>query len=101
MYNTPVVKKFDSDLLDFMMDIDIFSMAMKEVVEEWENSMLNFLTNSSMNRVAFIGQCACCYYMGVCSREVKSVWREIPVEIKNKANTEAKKHLDSWLERRY
>jgi hypothetical protein len=47
--------------VEFTGDHIRYGNAMKSVVEAWPKTMLNSLTNVSINRRAFLGHCACSY----------------------------------------
>lgn len=50
---------------EFLSDIPRFQSAMRRVVSEWPNSCLHFLTNTEINRIAWMGQAAMCIETGV------------------------------------
>lgn len=50
---------------DFLSDLDAFGRGMDRVFREWPNSCEQFLTNTSMNRIAWLGQAAMCITTGV------------------------------------
>lgn len=53
---------------EFLSDLDRFRSAANHVINEWVNSCEHYLTNFAMNRIAWIGQAAACYDMGVPSK---------------------------------
>jgi len=50
---------------EFLSDIKRFENAALKVISEWKHSCEHYLTNNSMNRIAWIGQAAMCYETGV------------------------------------
>jgi hypothetical protein len=74
----------------------IFSRILGRVTKEWINSCEHYLTNKSMNRIAWLGQAAVCYESGVPSR-YSGAWDSLTDEQKDKANKTALKHLNKWL----
>jgi ParB-like chromosome segregation protein Spo0J len=49
----------------FLSDIPKFKEALAHVISEWKYSCEHYLTNSAMNRIAWLGQAAMCYATGV------------------------------------
>lgn len=82
---------------DFMFNVDLFYFHMRISVFEWSNTMLHNLTNTSKNRIAFIGQCACSHALKVNDIAVKTAWKSLPINIKNEANIKAKNVLLDWI----
>jgi len=50
---------------DFLADLDRFRVALEGVTTQWKHSCEHYLTNSAMNRIAWLGQAAACYDMGI------------------------------------
>lgn len=50
---------------DLLADIPRFKQALHAVVTEWKHSCEHYLTNASMNRIAWLGQAATCYALGI------------------------------------
>jgi len=50
---------------EFLSDLKRFENAALKVISEWKHSCEHYLTNNSMNRIAWIGQAAMCYETGV------------------------------------
>ena len=86
--------------IEFTSDHLKYGRAMKEVVLEWENSMINHLTNPSINKKAFIGHCACSYREGLNESIVRKAWKFLTEEQKYLANKEAEKAYLLWKEER-
>jgi len=81
---------------DLLADIPKFKKALAGVVAEWKHSCEHYLTNSAMNRIAWLGQAATCYSLGI-----PAVYRggfylltEQQQEAANKAALQA---LNKWL----
>jgi ParB-like chromosome segregation protein Spo0J len=75
---------------------ELFRDALHKVITEWKNSCEHYLTNNSMNRIAWLGQAAVCAKSGVPSRYA-SAWFEINEETRNEANQTALEFLNKWL----
>lgn len=80
----------------FLRDLPRFEAALQRVLLEWPISCEQFLSNSSINRIAWLGQASMCIETGVPSY-FKSGFQFLSATEKNAANNMAKKYLDLWL----
>ncbi len=97
-YNTTIDMDDDKAKLmyrDFLRDLDMFGLAMNRVMLEWPNSCEHFLTNTSMNRVAWLGQASMCITHGIPSC-FKGGFKLLSNEEQQAANELAQKYLDEW-----
>lgn len=81
---------------DVLSNGDRFAKALNGVITEWVNSCEHYLTNRSMNRIAWLGQASVCIDSGVPSR-YSSAWFDIPLEKRNEADELALEYLNKWL----
>jgi len=86
--NCDIFKNYFLDLKRFNSDID-------KVFKEWPISCENFLTNTSINRVAWLGQACVCLSTGVSSK-YKYCYNDLPEKIQIKANELASKRIKEW-----
>ena len=77
-------------------DQKLFGEILSKIIVEWKYSCEHYLTNSSMNRIAWLGQAAVCYYSGVPSR-YSSAWFDIDEKTREEANSTALIYLNKWL----
>ena len=77
-------------------DNNLFESNLNRVIKEWVYSCEHYLTNKSMNRIAWLGQAAVCINSGVPSR-YSAAWFDISEDKRNLANTTALKYLNKWL----
>lgn len=82
---------------DFLADLDLFEYAMTEVTDTWVHSSIHFLTNSSMNRIAWLGQAAMCISTGVSSK-FKAGFSLLTSVQQSDANQCAATFLEKWIE---
>lgn len=82
---------------DFLSDVPRFSAALQGVISEWKNSCEHYLTNSSMNRIAWLGQASMCYATGIPSM-YRSGFGLLSERQQLKANETALIYLNKWLE---
>lgn len=81
---------------EFLSDDEKFEMALSGVISEWKHSCEHYLTNFSMNRIAWLGQAAMCYATGIPSI-FRSGFHLLTEEQQLKANMIALKYLNKWL----
>lgn len=67
------------------------------VTKKWKFSCEHNLTNISLNRIAWIGQAACCLYAKVPYRVTMEAWWLVPENYRNIADSIAKKTIDNYL----
>jgi hypothetical protein len=81
---------------DFLSDSSMFRAAGQRLLREWPNSCEHYLTNESMNRIAWIGQaCAC---LGVALPSCcRSGFRRLSEGQQTAANMVALGILNEWL----
>jgi len=71
------------------------------VIEKWKYSCEHNLTNESMNKIAYLGQGACCLFGGVPNILTMSVWGSLSQEIRDRSDSIAKSTIKTWeLEQR-
>lgn len=83
----------------FLSDLDWFDSAMDRVMREWPNSCEQFLTNTSLNRIAWLGQSSMCIATGVPS-VFRGGFRLLTIDQQNAANGAAQKRLEAWTSQR-
>lgn len=82
--------------VDILTDSDLFENNLRNVITEWKHSCEHYLTNKSMNRIAWLGQAAVCYASGVPST-YSGAWFNLSEEQRNEANEIALCYLNKWL----
>tara|TARA_R100001530_G_C4318961_1_gene155158 strand:- start:1271 stop:2401 length:1131 start_codon:yes stop_codon:yes gene_type:complete len=73
-----------------------FANALNGVISNWKYSCEHYLTNVSMNRIAWLGQASVCYDSGVPSK-YSGAWFKIDEKERKIANEIALKYLNIWL----
>lgn len=88
--------------VNFMKNSKDYGHSMREVSKRWKNSMLNFLTNNSINKNAYIGHCAVFYKLGITENVTRLAWKKLTEKEMYLANQEAEKTIKEWeLNRKY
>ena len=80
----------------FLSQKDSFSDGLEKVIKEWPNSCEHYLTNESMNRIAWLRQAACCIETGV-PAAFRSGYFLLSKEEQKEADNVALKYLNLWL----
>lgn len=81
---------------DFLSDLPRFEKALVGVTTEWKNSCQHYLTNSSMNRIAWLGQASVCYESGIPSCFCGG-FNLLSESQQDAANALACEYLNKWL----
>lgn len=81
---------------DFLRNLPAFEDALMHVTTEWKNSCEHYLTNLSMNRIAWLGQASVCYALGIPSTYRAGFQLLTPLE-QEAANQMALVWLNNWL----
>lgn len=88
----------EDEFARILSDKILFAEILEKLIIEWKYSCEHYLTNKSMNRIAWLGQAAVCFHSGIPSR-YSSAWFNIPYNLQLEANLVAVKYLNIWLER--
>lgn len=81
---------------EFLSNDNLFRETLEKIITEWKYSCEHYLTNKSMNRIAWLGQASMCYATGVPSKFC-SGFNLLTDDQKNKANETALEYLNKWL----
>jgi hypothetical protein len=80
----------------FLSDEKRFKKALNHIIKKWKNSCEHYLTNNSMNRIAWLGQAALCQATGI-PAIFRSGFNLLSEEQQRKANEIALEYLNKWL----
>lgn len=83
---------------DLIRDGRKFNDALNGVITEWKNSCEHYLTNKSLNRIAWLGQAAVCKATGIPS-DFRAGFYILSHDEQDEANKIALVYLNKWLER--
>lgn len=84
------------EAIKFTSDHILYGNAMMEVISAWPRTMLNSLTNTSINRRAFLGHCAVCYKLGIQESITRAAWKFLTDQQRVAADDEATKHIKEY-----
>lgn len=80
----------------FLSNIELFEDTMEKVISEWKNSCEHYLTNTAMNRIAWLGQASLAYHLQIPSKYCGG-FNLLSKDEQDKANNSALKYLNIWL----
>lgn len=89
-------KQCEYQYFDLLTNEKEFREALERVISEWKYSCEHYLTNKSMNRIAWLGQAALCISRGIPAK-FRGGFNQLNLEQQNKANEIALEYLNKWL----
>lgn len=87
---------FISKAVEMFNDPEKCAHNMRRVINEWRYSCEHNLTNEGLNKIAYIGQAACCLYAGIPSTVTMEAWSQLSDEVQKRADRQAEKVLNEW-----
>lgn len=102
-YNTSVEgntkEQCEKEYAEFLSNNKLFRKTLKQVITKWKNSCEHYLTNTAMNRIAWLGQASACY-----AKQLPSTYRAgfylLSEKQQDRANKTALEYLNKWLKAR-
>lgn len=85
------------EAIEFTGDHVIYGNAMKEVITAWPRTILNTLTNPSVNKRAFLGHCAVCFKLGIAESVTRMAWKHLTDQQRYDADKVAQETINDWL----
>lgn len=86
----------EREYYNLLTDKELFESTLNSVIIEWKYSCEHYLTNNSMNRIAWLGQASLCYAKQIPSC-YRSGWNLLNEQQQQEANELAHKYLNKWL----
>lgn len=80
---------------EFLSDLGRFESAITRVFSEWPKSCEQFLTNPSINKIAWVGQASLCIATGL-PAVFRGGFKLLTPEQQTAANEMASKHIKQW-----
>jgi hypothetical protein len=88
----------ENEYANYLSNKDRFREGLNGVIEEWVHSCEHYLTNKSMNRIAWLGQAAMCYSTGIPSKFCAG-FNLLTADEQDKANLIALEALNYWMKK--
>jgi len=73
---------------------------MTKVINEWIYSCEHNFTNNSMNKIAYLGQAACCLYGGVPNLITMNTWKYLDQEVRLRSDDIASQIILKWIQKK-
>ena len=86
----------ENEYVRILTDKNLFTSILDKVITKWKYSCEHYLSNQSMNRIAWLGQAAVCYESGVPSKYSYS-WSKLTKTQQSDANDIAFAALNKWI----
>ena len=83
-------KSIEMDFLNIFTNEQLFISGCRMALEKYPITCTHFLLNPSINSVAYIGQFCAYALKKIPERVTKKLWKDLPIEIKNQRNINAK-----------
>jgi hypothetical protein len=85
-----------SKVIELFSSKELTEEYMNRVIKEWPYSCEHNLTNTSMNRIAYLSQAACCLFAGCTSSIVMEGWHLVSKENRDISDNIAKEIINEW-----
>lgn len=82
--------------IEFTADHAIYGSYMQRVIKEWPISCEHNLTNTAMNRRAWIGHAACCLAIKCPENITRQAWKHLTLKQQDDANAQADLAIMKW-----
>lgn len=99
MWNQTAPEGMIQKAIEFTGNAELYGSWMERVVNEWPRTMLNSLTNPSVNKRAFVGHCAVCLAIGCPEYITRLAWKQLNQEQRDAADEMAEKIISAWFKR--
>lgn len=88
----------EAKAIKVMSDHKEWGKCMNGLLYKWQVSCSQFLTDPTINKIAWIGQASMACYHNVSSATVRKCWFMLTTDQRDAANNEARKTLTKWRE---
>lgn len=89
-------ESFLEKAIKFTGDAELYGKWMLKVIKKWKYSCEHNLTNTAMNRQAWVGHAACCLAIGCPEDITRLAWSFLTEDQQNKANKKADEAIEKW-----
>jgi hypothetical protein len=85
--------------IEFTGDAEKYGEAMMEIVKKWKYACEHNLTDTSTNKLAWIGHAATAFAINCPEDITRQAWGQLSQEQQDKANAKAQAALNYWIEK--
>ncbi len=82
--------------IEMFRSVDKTKEYMNKVINEWKYSCEHNLTNESMNKIAYIGQAACCLFADIPNGVTMEAWNMLDNVVQVRSDRLAQTVIDNW-----
>ena len=82
--------------IEMFRSVDKTKEYMNKVINEWKYSCEHNLTNESMNKIAYIGQAACCLFAEIPNGVTMEAWNMLDNVVQVRSDRLAQAVIDNW-----
>lgn len=83
-------------VVDVFSDSQLTNELMQNVIDKWKYSCEQNLSNSSMNKIAWLGQACLSLEFNIPQTITMSAWENVPENFKEQANKIASDIIEKW-----
>ena len=83
-------------VIEMFEDYGLTMCFMNNAINEWVYSCEHNLTNDSLNRIAYIGQAACCLYAKSPNLLTMNVWYSLSQSVRDRSDFLARRSIKKW-----
>lgn len=87
--------------IKFTGNAELYGNWMLKVVEQWKYSCEQNLSDTSINRQAWVGHAACCLAIGCPEHITRRAWHCLSQEQQDEANKKADEAIERWEKMQY
>lgn len=91
-------KQMIENAIEFTGNHILYGAWMKVAINLWDRTMLNSMTNNSINKRAFLGHCACCLAFNCPEYVTRIAWHKLTEKQRNLADAVAQQTINTWIE---
>jgi len=98
-YDNPEIKNKEENIrnvLEMFSSVELTEYWMNYVIDNWKYSCEHNLTNYSLNRIAWLGQSACCCFANIPSTVTMEAWSLLDSNTQSMADNIATITIQKW-----
>lgn len=89
-------RSFLARAIDFTGDAALYGSYMRKVIKCWPIACEHNLTDTGMNRKAWVGHAACCMAIGCPEDVTRAAWAHLTQQQQDDANAQAQAAIEEW-----
>ena len=94
-----VKKEKIKKVIELFNNEDLTIKYMQKVIKEWKYSCEHNFSNPSLNKIAYLGQAACCLYSNIPNTVTMEAWSFLDKKIQLRSDKIAKGIINKWIKK--